>query len=97
MASVHRRVSLLASKNERIGAIVSNPLAVLNAWSWSADQMKSFFVLRRGKSGATCRCMATASVLAESWFANPKKEQRSVRLVGVGNWEIASVIDWSIL
>ena len=64
LASVHRRVGLLASKKERVGAIVSDPLAVLNAWSWSADQMKSFFVLRRGRSGA--RCMATDSVLAES-------------------------------
>lgn len=40
--------------------------------------------------------MATESVLAESWFANPKKERRSVRLVGVGKLEMAAVIDWSI-
>ena len=66
LASVHRRVDLLASKDERVGAIVNDPLAVLNA-----GQMKSFFVLRRGRSGP--RCMTTASVLAESWFPNPKK------------------------
>ena len=44
--------------------MVSDPLAVLNDRSWSADQIKSFFVLRRGQSGA--RYMATNSVLAES-------------------------------
>ena len=46
LVSVHRDVGLLASKNERVGAIVSDPLAVLNAWLWSADHMKQFFVLR---------------------------------------------------
>ena len=61
LASVHRHAGLLASKNERVGAIVSDPLAVLNAWSWSADQMKSFFVLRSGRSRA--RWMATAPPL----------------------------------
>ena len=61
---MHRRVGLLASKNERVGAILSDPFTVLNAWSWLADHMKSFFVLRTGRSGA--KCMATASVLAES-------------------------------
>ena len=64
LASVHNCVGLLASKNERVGAMVSDPLAVLNDRSWSADQIKSFFVLRRGQSGA--RYMATNSVLAES-------------------------------
>ena len=37
------------------------------------------------------------SVLADSWLASPKKEQRSVRLGGMGNFAIASVIVLSIL
>ena len=37
------------------------------------------------------------SVLTDSWLASPKKERRSVRLGGTGNFAIASVIVLSIL
>ena len=94
LASVHRCVGRLGSKNERVGAVVSDSLAIRNAQSWSEDQRKSLFVLRRGWSSANR--VAMESVLAESWFANPKKERRSVRLTGVGNLDIASVTDRSI-
>ena len=94
LASVHRRVGLLASKKASVGAVMRDSLAVENARSWSVDQMKSFFVLRRGRSGA--KSAATVSVLAKSWLTSPKKERRSVRLVGVGNLAIASVNDWSM-
>ena len=36
---------------------------------------------------------ASAAVLADSWLARLTKDRRSVRLVGVGNLAIASVID----
>ena len=66
-------------------------LAAVNAWSMSGDHMNSFFVLSSGRMGAK-RC-ASVSVLAESWLARPTNERRSVRLVGVGKLEIASVMD----
>ena len=37
------------------------------------------------------------SVLADSWLARLKKERRSVRLDGMGNFTIASVMALSIL
>ena len=83
LASVQRRVGRLQSKNERVGAVVNDSLATWNAWSRFGDQRKSFFVLRRGRSGA--RSVAMESVLAESWFANPKKGTK-VSAVG-GSWE----------
>ena len=89
LASVHSHVCLVASKNARVGALVSDFLAVSNARSRLVVQTKSFFVLRRGRSGA--RSGASASVLVESWFASPKNDRRLVRLDGVGNLEIASV------
>ena len=64
IASVHRHVGLLASMNERIGAFVSEFLAVLITWSLLGVQMKSFFMLRRGQSGA--KFGAIVSVLVES-------------------------------
>ena len=95
LASVQRHVGLLVSKNANVGATVSDCLALSNAWSCSVAQVKSFLVLRRGRSGA--RSPATALVLAESWFARPMKERRSVRFDGVGNLDIASVIEVSTL
>ena len=61
---------------------------VVNAWSCSLDHVNSFFVLSSGRSGASSP--ATDAVLAESWLTRPKKERRSVRLVGVGKLDIAS-------
>ena len=34
-------------------------------------------------------------VEADNWLTNPKKDRRSVQLVGVGKLEMASVIDLS--
>ena len=90
LASVHSCVGLRLSKNARTGLDVSISLAVRNAWLCSVDHINSFLVLRRGRSGANR--LATASVLLDSWLANPKKERRSVQLLGVGNWSIALVI-----
>ena len=84
---MHSRVGLVTLKNARVGALVSDSLAVSNAWLWLVVQTKSVFVLRRGRSGAT------VFVLIENWLASPKNDRRSVWLDGVGNLEIASVID----
>ena len=43
---------------------------------------------RRGMSSPAC-----VAVLADSWFARPTKDLRSVRLVGVGNLAMAVMID----
>ena len=87
-------MGLVGSKNERVGADVSDCFAVVNAWSCSLDHVNSFFVLSSGRSGASSP--ATDAVLAESWLTRPKKDRRSVRLVGVGKLDIASVIDLSV-
>ena len=54
-----------------------------------------FFVLNSGRSGSNSS--AILSVLVDSWLANPKKDRRSVRVAGVGNFMIASVISVSTL
>ena len=71
------------SKNASVGAVASDSFALLKMRSCSVVHMKSFLVLRSGRRGA--RSPAMESVLAESWLARPKKEQRSVRLDGVRN------------
>ena len=52
-------------------------------------------MLSSGRRGANSGAMV--SVQAESWLTNPKNDRRSVRLVGVGNCSIASVIAGSVL
>jgi len=37
-----------------------------------------------------------AFVLVESWLTKPKKDCKSVQLAGVGNFEMALIIVWSI-
>ena len=61
---MQRRVGLLVSKNANVGATVSDFLASSNAWSCSVAKVKSFLVLRSGRSGV--RSPATALVLPES-------------------------------
>ena len=95
LASVQSRVGLRLSKNARVGLDVSDSLAAWNARSWSVVHMNSFLVLRRGRSGANR--LAIASVLVDSWLVSPKKERRSVWLLDVGNLDMASVMDGSIL
>ena len=89
--SVHTLVGLLGSKYDRVGTDVSDCFALVNAWSRSDDHVNSFFVLRRGRSGASSP--AKVAVLADSWLASPTNDRRSVRVVGVGNLAIASMID----
>ena len=48
-------------------------------------------MLSNDRSGSSSP--ASESVLADSWLANPKKARRSVRLEGVGNLAMASVIN----
>ena len=91
LASVHNLVGLFGSKYDSVGAEVSDSFALMNAWSSSDDQVNSFFVLRRGRRGVSSP--ASVAVLADSWFARPTKDRRSVRLVGVGNLAMASMID----
>jgi len=55
-----------------------------------ADHWKSFFVLSKGCSGVSS--VEMVFVHADSWLTKPKKDRRSVQLVGVGNFEMASVI-----
>jgi hypothetical protein len=51
---------------------------------------KSLRELSNGLKGA--RTVAISLVLDASWFTSPQKERRSERLLGVGKFEIASVI-----
>ena len=50
-------------------------------------------VLRSGRSGVSREAMAF--VLDESWLKSPKNDRKSVRLVGVGNCVMESVMQWS--
>ena len=52
--------------------------------------MKSFFVLSIGRNGPSK--LVRVLVLAASRFTRPKKEHRSVRLAGVRNRAMASVM-----
>ena len=52
-------------------------------------------MLSNDRSGSSSP--ASESVLAASWLANPKKARRSVRLKGVGNLAMASVVAESML
>ena len=88
---MHNLVGLLGSKYDSVGAEVSDSFALVNAWSSLDDQLNSFFVLRRGRRGVSSP--ASVAVLADSWFARPTKDRRSVRLVGVKNLAMASMID----
>ena len=53
LVSVHKRVGLLASKKEIIGAVVSASFAAAKALSWLSFHRKSFLVLRSGLSGVS--------------------------------------------
>ena len=86
-------MGLSRSNNETVGADVSACLALENTCSRSGDHVNSFFVLSSGRRRA--KKLANVAVLAESWFARPKKARRSVRFPGVGKLVIASVIDLS--
>ena len=81
---MHNLVGLFGSKNDKVGADVSDCFTLVKAWSSSDDHVNSFFVLRSGRSGASDP--ANVDVLADSWLASPTNERRSVQVVGVGNW-----------
>ena len=94
LASVHRRVGRDTLKKASTGLVDRCCLAVISAMSWSAVQVNSFFVLNNGRNGSNR--VAVLSVLVDSWLANPKKDRRSVREDGVGNFVMASVMVESI-
>ena len=94
LASVHRRVDLVGSKYDSVGADVSDSLTVRNAVSNSSDQMNSFLVLRSGRRGA--RRLATIAVVEESWLTSPTNDRRSVRLAGVGKLVMAWTMEGSM-
>ena len=52
-----------------------------------------FLVLRRDWSGVSRDEIVFAE--ADNWLASSKKDLRSVRLVGVGKFEMVSVMDQS--
>ena len=93
LASVHKRVGLLGSKKDNIGTAVSASFAAVNTFSWLSLHRKSFLVLSRGLSGVNN--VATVLILEDNWLTSPKKEYKSVRLVGFGNCDIPSVMDSS--
>ena len=68
--------------------------AVLNAWLKSGDHKNSFLVLRMGCNGTNSP--ATVAVHADSWLASPKKARKSVQFAGVGEFDIAVVMDLSM-
>ena len=51
-------------------------------------------MLSKRRSGVSS--VEMAFVLVESWLTKPKKDLRSVRFAGVGNFEMALIIVWSI-
>ena len=94
LASVHRRVGRDTLKKASTGLVDRCCLVVISATSWSAVQVNSFFVLNNGCNGSNRA--AFLSVLVDSWLVNPKKDRRSVREDGVGNFVMASVMVESI-
>ena len=92
LTSVWRRVSLVVSKYARVGEEVSTFLAYAKASLWGCAHRNLFRVLSNGRSGANTFAMSL--VLEESWLTRPKKERRSVRMLGVGNCAIASVMSF---
>jgi len=72
---------------------VRDCLAVVKAWLSSSGHMNSFLELSRGRRGANSPVMM--DVFTDSWLTRPKKARRSVQFVGVGKFEIASVMDLS--
>ena len=89
---MQRRVGMEGSKYANVGVDVSDCLIDWNAVSNSSDHT-IFFVLRSGRRGV--RRLAIVAVVDESWLTNPTNERRSVRLVGVGKFVIASMMDGS--
>ena len=90
-----RGVWVSVGQKTGLWAAVSDDFAARNACSWSGDDRNSFLVLSNGRSGPSRP--ASVSVLAANWLAIPKKARRSVRLEGVGNLAIASVMAKSML
>ena len=70
LASVHRRVGLLRSKNANTVELTSCCFASAKAWLWSGNHTYSFFVLHKARSGASR--FAILSVLVVNWFTRPK-------------------------
>lgn len=69
LASVDRRVGLLASKYDSTGVDVRVSLIAVKACWWSGDQRKLFLVLRSGRSGVSI-CATTRRELiyqAKEW------------------------------
>ena len=61
----------------------------MNASSRTGDQRNSC-ELSKGRRGDNT--LDNSFVLDESWFVRPKKDLRSVQLLGVGNLDMASVV-----
>ena len=78
-----------------MGASIRDFLASVKAWLASGVHRNSFLVLSRGRRGVSNDAMA--GVHADSWLTNPTKERRSVLQAGVGNFDIASVMESSTL
>ena len=94
LASVLKRVGLAMSKNDKTSGLVRDFFATENASSWLLDHTKSFLVLSSGLRGA--RSVASVFALVDNWLTKLMNDHNSVRLVGVGYLEIASVMDSSI-
>ena len=82
LASVHKRVGLLMSKNDSCGGVVRDFLTWLRASSWEEDHRNSFLVLSKGLIGS--RRVANVLVLDDNWFTRLRKDHNSERLMGVG-------------
>ena len=93
LVSVHNHVLLVTSKNNNSGALVRCFFSFATAWSRSSVHVNLFFVLSRGRSGASSS--AILFMLELNWFTNLTNDRSSDRLVGVGNCDIAAVIDES--
>ncbi len=80
----------MVSKYASVGVTTRAFLARMKASSWVYVQRKSLRGLRRDLNVAST--FAMLFVLEASWLVRLKKEQRSVRLLGVGNLSMASVM-----
>ena len=65
-------------------------LAWVNASSWNGVHTKLLRALSMGRSEASTA--ASSFIIEASWLTKPKNDIRSVQLLGVGNFNMASVI-----
>lgn len=85
-----RKIRHLESKYDSTGGDDNDSFTDANAISWADSHTNSFLVLNRGRRGRNNRVIL--SVLCDNWLTKPKKECKSVQLLGLGNFWIVAVM-----